>query len=149
GWIFALNGLLIAFFEMVIINSLSSKKNELSYISFGLVLLGLSFVVLNLPIPNALSLGILSCLLFTAGEIFTMPFMMSFWMNRSNDSNRGQYASLYTVAYSSAHITGPFIGGFIADHFGFYYLWVGIFLFCLMNAFIFNLLRQNISTITR
>lgn len=44
-------------------------------------------------------------------------------MKRSNPSNIGQYASLYTIAYSVAHICGSFSGSAIADHFGFETLW--------------------------
>lgn len=143
GILFALNGLLIAFFEMIMVHSLSGKRNDLSYISFGLVLVGISFLVLDVSIIPAILLAYISCFFFTVGEIFCMPFMMTFWMNRSNDNNRGQYASLYTVAYSLAHISGPFVGGYIADEFGFQKLWIGIFVSCILTSLGFLSLRRR------
>lgn len=134
GWLFALNGLLIALFEMIIVSTLSKKGTELKLIQLGLVFTGISFLVLDLSFVNSIIIGLSSCLLFTAGEIFAMPFMMSFWMNRTTDRNRGQYASLYAISYSAAHISGPFLGGLIVDHWGFSVLWIGVFCFCLLTA---------------
>ncbi|NOT36991.1 MAG: MFS transporter [Saprospiraceae bacterium] len=142
GILFAMNGLLIAFIEMITVHSLAGKRNDLQYIAFGLVLVGISFLVLNATILPTLLLAYISCLFFTIGEIFCMPFMMTFWMNRSNDGNRGQYASLYTVAYSLAHITGPLIGGFIADEIGFNKLWISIFIFSILTGLGFLLLQN-------
>lgn len=148
GFLFALNGILIALFEMVTIHSLAGKRHDLKYISYGLILVGLSFLVLDFRWAPVLVLAYLSCILFTAGEIFSMPFMMTYWMNRSNESNHGQYASLYTVAYSTAHVTGPVIGGFIADDFGFKALWIGIFIFCLITSFGFLKLQKKEETLS-
>ncbi len=143
GILFALNGILIAVFEMVTIHSLAGKRNDLKYISFGLILVGMSFLVLDFTWAPILLLAYMSCILFTVGEIFCMPFMMTYWMNRTNESNRGQYASLYTVAYSAAHVTGPLIGGYIADEFGFKTLWIGIFIFCIITSIAFLRLQKN------
>lgn len=142
GWIFALNGLLIALFEMIIISSLSGRGRELKFISSGLVLTGLSFVILNVPLHFAVLTGLLSCLFFTAGEILSMPFMMTFWMNRTDHSNRGQYAGYYTISYSAAHISGPFLGSLIADHWGFQILWYVVFVFCLLTFWGFRVLNK-------
>ncbi|MCC6815060.1 MAG: MFS transporter [Saprospiraceae bacterium] len=143
GTLFALNGLLIAAFEMITVHKLSGKKDELYYVAFGLLFVGTSFLVLNIHAGSLVLLAYLSCLLFTIGEILSMPFMLTYWMNRSDDSNRGQYASLYTVAYSAAHISGPFFGGYIADEFGFSILWLVIFLCCVMTCFGFLRLQKN------
>ncbi len=142
GWLFALNGILIAVFEMVIIHTLSKKNQMLRYISIGLFFTGISFATLLLTDFNFILIAILSCVLVTTGEIFSMPFMMSFWMNRSNDNNRGQYASLYTISYSAAHILGPVLGGMVADNLGFGILWTSILIFCIFVGLAFKKLES-------
>ncbi len=122
GWIMGLNGLLIAAFEMVTVYSLE-KYNYLKLISLGTFITGLSFVLFNVLNINPLMLGFSSSLVLTIGEILAMPFMMSFFLNRSNPGNIGQYASLYTMSYSIAHIAGSSAGSAIADHYSFQTLW--------------------------
>jgi len=62
-------------------------------------------------------------LIVTFGEIFSMPFMNSFWISRTSTNNRGQYAGLYTIAWSTAQVLGPAGGSQIAEHFSFRALW--------------------------
>ena len=61
--------------------------------------------------------------LVTCGEMLSMPFMNSFWVARTTTQNRGQYASLYTIAYSAAQVVAPTFGAQIAQHFNFNILW--------------------------
>lgn len=119
----AFNGLLIAFFEMIIVFKLEGRRPAIHYMAAGVFLVGISFLVLNLPIANAMILAISSMLFVTFGEIVSMPFMNAYWIARTNNENRGQYAALYTVAWSSAQAVGPFFGAQIAEHFGYYTLW--------------------------
>ncbi len=122
GWILGINGLFIAAFEMIAVYSLEHIR-KLRLIGIGVFITGLSFVLFNLFSIEAFSLGILSSAIISVGEIFAMPFMLVFFMKRSSAANIGQYASLYTMAYSVAHICGSFSGSAIADHFGFDALW--------------------------
>jgi predicted MFS family arabinose efflux permease len=122
GVVMALNGVLIALFEMVIVHKLEGKRHELTFISMGVFVVGLSFLSFNI-FPGAGILAIFAMLLCTAGEILSMPFMNTFWIKRSNDNNRGQYAGLYTISWSIAQVTGPWSGSYIADTYGFTVLW--------------------------
>ena len=61
--------------------------------------------------------------ILTLGEIFYMPFASAFVAERADDSNRGQYMALYTMAWSAANIFAPTCGFFISEHFGFRVLW--------------------------
>ena len=47
----------------------------------------------------------------------------SFWITRTTTTNRGQYAGLYTIAWSIAQIIGPIGGSELAEHVGFTTLW--------------------------
>ena len=61
--------------------------------------------------------------LVTFGEILAMPFMNSYWISRTHYTNRGQYAALYTMAWSAAQTLGPMGGAQLAGHAGFTILW--------------------------
>jgi predicted MFS family arabinose efflux permease len=122
GILMAANGVLIALFEMVIVHNLEGKRSALQYITGGTMLLATSFLVFNI-LPGAELLAISAMLLCTMGEIFSMPFMNSYWISRSSNHNRGQYAGLYTVAWATAQVLGPATGAQIAEHAGFETLW--------------------------
>jgi predicted MFS family arabinose efflux permease len=122
GCVMALNGVLIAAFEMAVVFKLEQKKRNLQFIMAGVLLTGLSFVVFDL-LPGQGSLAIISTVIVTAGEMLSMPFMNTFWISRTNQHNRGQYAGLYTASWSVAQVIGPYAGGQLAQHLGFYTLW--------------------------
>ncbi|MFY9308691.1 MAG: MFS transporter [Bacteroidia bacterium] len=108
GLLMAINGGIIVAFEMILIHSMERQNRNLTYIASGLVLCGLAFLSLLLPGSGAW-VSLLMIFLISAGEIFAMPFMNTFWALRSNERNRGQYAAMYTIAWSMAQTTGPFL----------------------------------------
>jgi predicted MFS family arabinose efflux permease len=140
GIVMAANGILIALFEMVIVHNLEGKRNNLHYITRGTMLLAMSYLVFNI-LPGAELLAISSMLICTMGEILSMPFMNSYWISRSSNSNRGQYAGLYTVAWSTAQVLGPATGSQIAEHAGFTTLWWVIGGICILTALGFKWLQ--------
>ena len=122
GLLMAVNGLIIAVLEMVLVFALEHRRNKLHYISTGVLLIAVSFLVFNL-LPGTVFLASVAMLIFTAGEMLSMPFMNTFMITRTTPANRGQYAGLYTVAWSVAQVLGPYTGTQIADRFGFRVLW--------------------------
>jgi predicted MFS family arabinose efflux permease len=82
--------------------------------------------------------------LITVGEMLAMPFMNSFWISRTQQNNRGQYAALYTMAWSAAQTLGPMGGAFVADQYGFATLWWLLGAICIITSFFFyRMLRYN------
>jgi len=145
GFLLATNGIIIAIFEMILIYKLESKRKNLQYISFGICLVGISFLMLNIPGAGVIfAFAIITLLTF--GEIFSMPFMNSFWISRTKPGNRGQYAALYTMAWSAAQTFGPTAGSQIAGHLGFKWLWISIGTLCLVVSFCIGRIKEkNIS----
>lgn len=141
GYLLAINGIIIAIVEMVLIYRLEGKRRNLDYISFGVMLVGISFFLLNIP---GIGPGFVFCIIsiLTIGEIFSMPFMNSFWISRTSPGNRGQYAALYTMAWSAAQTLGPLAGSQIADHLGFKWLWFSVGALCLLVAILLNKLKK-------
>ena len=144
GLVLGLNGLIIAVFEMIMVYRIDGRLSPLSFIALGVLCTGSAFVALNiLPLP-ALLLAITSVAMITIGEMLSMPFMNAFWVSRSTASNRGQYASLYTIAFSIAQVIGPAIGAQVVHLRGFTFLWYAIGVVALVNAIGFRWLQQRL-----
>ncbi|HEY4154605.1 MAG TPA: MFS transporter [Puia sp.] len=137
GLLMGLNGMIIVLIEMVLVFRLEAKKKITRNISWGLLLTSFSFIVLNLLPPQPYS-ALISVILVTFGEIFAMPFMNTYWTSRTLPANRGQYAGLYTMAWSLAQVAGPTGGTWIAGHYGFYTLWWIAGGICLLTAILFR-----------
>jgi predicted MFS family arabinose efflux permease len=104
-------------------------------------LVGVAYFLLNI-LPLSVFTAYFCMFLTTAGEIMAMPFMNSFWISRTQPANRGQYAGLYTIAWSTAQVIGPAGGAEIAQHAGFRTLWWLLGGICLLAGFGFRRLRQ-------
>ncbi len=143
GLLMAINGLLIALVEMAMIYTLERKGKNVLFITVGVALTGIGFMTLNIPYAGA-PLAFLMIILITFGEMFSMPFMNSYWISRTQHGNRGQYAALYTMAWSAAQTLGPMTGAQIAQAYGFKWLWwtVGT-LSLLVAATFYRFYRKN------
>jgi predicted MFS family arabinose efflux permease len=137
GILMALNGLLIALVEMVLVYNIEKKGNALRYICYGVWMVGLSYGIYNI-IHGQFFLALLAVIIITFGEMLSMPFMNTFWIGRSSDHNRGQYAALYTMAWGTAQIAAPSIGGYVADNYGFNILWWVVFAVTIITGLGFN-----------
>lgn len=147
GFLLALNGVLIAAIEMVLIHNLEGKRKPLTYISMGVLLTGASFVLLNM-VPNTAFAAISIVVMVTFGEMLSMPFMNAFWIVRTNHNNRGQYAALYTMSWSAAQIIAPSIGSQVITFGGFKLLWWVLGAVCLISAAGYTLLSKIINNKT-
>jgi len=142
GALMAMNGILICIIEMVLIHNLEGRRHPLRYISIGVLLVGLGFVLLN-KMPAVVISGVIAMLFITLGEMMSMPFMNAFWIVRTNDHNRGQYAALYSMAWSVAQVLAPTIGGYLITMGGFSRLWWILGATCLVASIGFRILYNN------
>lgn len=141
GILMAFNGIIIAIIEMVLIYRLEGKRNILYYITIGVFMVGASFLMLNIPGIGPL-LAFAMIIMVTLGEILSMPFMNSYWISRTQPSNRGEYAALYTMAWSAAQTLGPMGGAQLAEYSGFEILWWSVGGLCIITSFFFWKLRS-------
>ncbi|HEX7903810.1 MAG TPA: MFS transporter [Chitinophagaceae bacterium] len=142
GLLMAVNGIIIALVEMVLVYKMESKGKNALLIPFGVALVGISFLTLNIPVMGAV-LGIGMIIIVTFGEIFSMPFMNTYWIGRTQHENRGQYAALYTMAWSAAQCLGPLLGAQVAEHAGFTTLWWIVGGLALLASFAFFKILNN------
>jgi predicted MFS family arabinose efflux permease len=122
GLLMATNGLIIVVIEMVIVYKLEGRQKNTVYIIMGTLLMAMAYCMLNVFLITAL-MAFVMIILITFAEMLAMPFMNSYWIGRSKPHNRGQYAALYTMAWSAAQTFGPMSGAQVAEHYGFNWLW--------------------------
>ncbi len=145
GVLMMLNGLIIVSIEMILVYSLEGTRPLTVFIRTGVFLVGVGFMLLNI-LPHSAWVAILSVGIITIGEILSMPFMNSFWISRTADNNRGQYAALYTIAWSIGQIAGPFYGSQVIEHKGYYTLWWIVSGICLITSFGFYRLGRFVKS---
>jgi len=149
GLVMAFNGLLIALIEMLLIFRLEGRRPHLHYISIGVLLVGASYAMLNINFLSGVVVAFSSIVVVTFGEMLAMPFMNSYWIRRTDQYNRGQYAGLFTVAWSMAQIVGPLSGGQIAEKHGYHLLWWIIAGICLLLSITYRALLQKSNRATK
>ncbi|HEV7333044.1 MAG TPA: MFS transporter [Flavisolibacter sp.] len=143
GWILAMNGLLIAAIEMVLVYKLENRRNSLLYITTGALLMGFSFLFLELG--QTTTIAVVSMIIVTFGEMFLFPFMNNFWVKRSTETNRGEYAALYTMSFAAATVLAPTLATQLAARQGFSTLWIVDFILCVVAAIGFYFLKKSLA----
>ena len=142
GLILGLNGLIIALFEMVMISKIENRRSLFHYIIWGILLLAVGYILLLMPWIGTVVAALISIIIFTAGEMFALPFINSFVMSRSNDTHRGLYAAGYTLSWSVAQVIGPSAGFYLAERYGYNWLWIILVLLLLWCAAGFRFLGR-------
>ena len=123
GLILGVNGAIIALLEMVMISKIENKRSPQFYIVTGVLIVSVSFAFLMIPKSIPIVLALLCIIGFTFGEMFSMPFINTFVIKRSNEFNRGQYAAGFSIAWSIAQLT-PVVGFYLAEKWGYNMLWI-------------------------
>jgi predicted MFS family arabinose efflux permease len=135
GILLAMNGIIIALIEMVIVFKLEGRRPYLRLMTYGTIIMAISFFVLNITFLHGFLIAVLGMSLMTVAEMTSMPFMNSYYISRSSEGNRGQYAGYYTMAWSAAQVIGSTSGTQIAHAIGFNNLWWIVGGICLLTAF--------------
>lgn len=121
GQLLALNGGIVALFEMFLISKIGKRGKPMQFIASGTIMLMLCYA--SLHIANGFGWMIFITVLASVSEMLAMPFMNTFMNDRSSSKTKGQYSSLYIIAWSLAHIVTPLLTSYIALRFGYDTLW--------------------------
>ncbi len=143
GVVMAMNGILIAILEMVIVFKLEGRLSYLRLMMLGTILMAVSFFLLNIPLANGFIIAVTATLVVTFAEMTAMPFMNSYYISRSSEGNRGEYAAWYTMAWSTAQVIGSAAGTQVAYATGFHNLWWIIGGICIITAVGYQKLEQK------
>jgi predicted MFS family arabinose efflux permease len=142
GLIMAMNGLLIVMIEMILVYRLEGQRPNLTYITWGVIICAFAFFSLLIP-GNGKLITLIMILVITLGEVVAMPFMASFWSSRSDDNNRGQYASLFTIAWGLGQTLGPYLSSHLVEATNFNVLFITIGTLLLIASLGFHSLKKR------
>ncbi|TXD83355.1 MFS transporter [Subsaximicrobium wynnwilliamsii] len=147
GLLLGLNGFVIFLFEMPLIKWLETTKyTHTGLMLFGAVLVGASFLVLNIsPWVGMLIFGML---LMSIGEMITFPFSNAFALNRAKKGKQGEYMALYSISFSVAHIFGHNAGLQLIDRIKFENTWYVMAVLSALCVVLLLFLKKQMNTKT-
>ena len=134
GMVLGLNGLLIALFEMVLIQKLQQKGKDITYIFWGILFTAAGFIFLLVPVYSIIVSAFIVIVFITLGEMFSLPFVNTFIILRANDLNKGKYAAAYSLVWSIANVIGPAGGALLAEWSNYSVLWIAVIVLCLLSG---------------
>lgn len=132
GVILAFSGMVVFLLEMLVVHILERRASATAVIVSGIILCGLSFLILN--IAHGAVILYIAMFVLCMSEILAMPFMATVTLQRSSVKTRGAYMGLNALSLSAAHIFSPFAGTRIAAAYGFETLWWGTGILMLVTA---------------
>lgn len=141
GLFMGINGLFIVLFEMPMVYKAEQNFTPFFTMKMGALFIGLGFLFFLIPSPLAAAL---SMIVLTIGEIYYMPFAAAWVASRADDSNRGQYMALYTIAWAIASVVAPSAGFLMIEQFNFNGLWLILSIIGFLGGFGFWLLGKQI-----
>lgn len=144
GKLLALNGGIVAVFEMFLISKIGNRGKPMQFITWGGVLLILCYV--SLYFAQGYAWMVLITILASFSEMLAMPFMNTFMNDRSSEKNKGQYSSLYIIAWSLAHIITPLLASFIAVNAGYPALWTTMLVLSIGSLLVCRIIHANTTT---
>ncbi len=142
GLLMMWNGILIVLIEMTLVYYLEKNWSKRKTVTFGVSLHIIAYLILVVFKVN-FAVAFIAMTFITLSEIFAFSVLVSFWMSRTNDSNRGQYAGVWTMTWSISQSIGSFLGAAVAQHFGFNVLWCIVIVFCTTAIFFYSRLIKN------
>ena len=120
GALIAVNTVLIVTVEMFLMHGLRGvRPNRVA--SVGGLLLGLGFALM--PFGRGALYAALTVVVWTFGEMLTMPMLMTLVAARAHESSQGEYQGLASLAFAVSWVIGPTLGMAIYDHLGSDVLW--------------------------
>lgn len=145
GGLMALNGLLVALFEMVMIYKLEKRWTIFNFIALGSAMLVASYI--SLIFLGGMAWLIVLTIIISFSEMFAMPFMTTYMNNRAISSNRGQYTSLYIMAWSAAQIATPVLCTQVIAGAGYKALWIVLAAFSFIVILLMKYLEKKYHSI--
>ena len=113
GLLFSINTLLIVIFQMPVIHAVG-KLEPLRLSAWGSLLFCMGFALL--PFGRSYVYVALMVVLWTIGEMISLPLIDGIVAGRASPAARGRYMSFQTLAFASALIFAPIGGTWLYEH---------------------------------
>ena len=116
GLLLAVNTVVIVLFELVLVQYVA-RFSMLRTIAWGYVLCCLGFGLLPLAVGSSFMISVGYCIftimVWSVGEMLSIPLSFAFVAKRSNATNRGKYMGWYVTSWSLAAVLAPILGTWI------------------------------------
>jgi predicted MFS family arabinose efflux permease len=142
GYLSSWNGLLIVLIEMSVIFWIERNWPKKRAVTLGVFLHVLAYLmaaVFHLTFFGAF----IMMTLITFSEMLAFSVLVSFWMDRTDDSNRGQYAAAWTMLWAFSQVVAPFLGSLVAQYGGFQTLWYAVAVISLISTILYSKIINN------
>lgn len=113
--LFTLDTILIVLFQAPLVNFLKNY-NHLLIAGLGGLLMGVGMLILSFS--TNFTLGIISCLFWTTGEMLFIPMSQLVCYENSAMGKKGQTMGTYKAVYASSLIIGPTLGSVVYQYGG-------------------------------
>jgi len=140
GVLIAINTVMIVLFEMVLMDLLK-KKSLIKIIALGTFLLCFGFALM--PLGRGFLFAAFTVVVWTIGEMLSLPALAALIANHSPDAVRGKYMGMFSFAFALAIAVGPTIGGKIYASLGANALWFGCGVLGVLLWFGFSTLKSD------
>jgi predicted MFS family arabinose efflux permease len=140
GPLWAFNTVLIVGVEMALIHALR-RRSEMKVISLGACLVAIGFAAL--PLGRGFAFAALTVVVWTVGEILTMPLTATVAAARAGSAS-GRYMGVLSLVYSLAMLVAPFVGNWLYGSIGGDGLWPVMGAAGLISAAGFYALRKKL-----
>lgn len=115
GLVLAINTLVISLFEMVLVHRLRDRE-PLRVAGMGCFIFCAGFALL--PLGSSFAFVAATVLVWTVGEMLSLPFISGWVGNRAGGENLGGYMGLFTLSFSMALVLGPPAGTWVYQRYG-------------------------------
>jgi predicted MFS family arabinose efflux permease len=119
GPLWAVNTILIVVIEMVLIHAVR-RRSEMKIIALGAALIGIGFGLL--PLGRGFLFAAMTVIVWTMGEILTMPLSGTVVAARAGDAT-GRYMGMFSLNFSLSMFLAPLVGNWLFAHIGGDALW--------------------------
>ena len=107
GLVISLNGILVVLCELPL-TTLTKRQPARRTMALGYILIGVGFA--SNALPRTLPLLAVTVVLFTLGEMISMPVSGAYVADLAPEHRRGLYMGTYGLVWSLAFICGPSLG---------------------------------------
>lgn len=123
GAVFALNAVVIALFEMLLMLWLN-RFSRMRVIALGAALICIGFGLM--PLGGSKAFLLFTVLVWTLGEMICLPYINALVAERAGKTHQGRYMGLYVSAFASAFVFAPVVGTQVFQRYGPDTLWFGV-----------------------
>lgn len=143
GLLLGFSGFVIVLFEMVLIHLIEHRMSVRQIMLIGTATAAISYYMLNFDF--GVIWLFLAMLVLSTGEMLTLPYTATIAIQRAGMTNQGAYMGFNSLAFAAANIFSPYLGTYVAEHFGYQILWTttGTVLVIVSIAFYWIINKMN------